>query len=750
MSRELSASDAGLASSKRRDWFWGVALVLAIVATYQPVWRAGFIWDDTYHVTTNPCIVGPLGLKEIWFTDAGRLFPLTFTTFWFEHALWGLAPLPYHLVNVALHAACAVALWQVLRALRVPGAWLGAALWALHPVQVESVAWISELKNTQSTLFYLLTIYFFLRWLDAGKNLARGQRDYILTLLCVILAMLSKTATLVLPGVLQVCAWWMDEKGDWRRLMRVLLPVALLALAAGLWTVWPRAKEAAALADPLFARSWPQRCAGAGDALWFYLGKLLWPHPLMAIYPRWQIDAGQVLAYVPLLAAVAVTLILWLKRNSGLRPIFFVWIYFLVTLAPFLGLLEQSFWHYSLVEDHLQYLAAMGPLALIGAGLARLADGFPSQLRRLPAALGAVLLVTLALLSWARAGVFVSDETLWTDNLAKNPQCWAGYNNLGHVFFERGQLDDAIAEYQKSLALYPTYDLAHLNLGVALGQKGKLDEAMSQYQQALAINPQFDLAHNDLGSALLQKGQLDEAMAQFQAAIAINPTFGEAHYNLGGVLVQKGRVDEAIAQFQAALASNPNVAEVHFNLGKALVQKGRVDEALDEFQQASEIDPQNAEAHYNLGSLLAQQGRLDEAIAELQKAVACAPQDVEAHYNLASLLLQQGRKDEAIAEYQATLALKPNLAEACNGLGVALLKSGRVDEALAQLQKAVEINPALAEAHGNLGAALLQKGRINEAVAQFQEVVRLKPDSVAAQQVLARVQALARQPHATP
>jgi len=198
----------------RCDWFWGLILILSVILTYTPVWHAGFIWDDAQHLTTNPCIVGPLGLKEIWTTSAADICPFTFTTFWVEHALWGLAPLPYHLVNVLLHAACAVLLWRVLRSLRVQGAWLGAAIWTLHPVEVESVAWITEMKNTESGLFFLLSILFFVRWLRA-RGVERRTGDgwnYRLTLFFAALAMASKSSTVILPVVLSLCVWWMEGR----------------------------------------------------------------------------------------------------------------------------------------------------------------------------------------------------------------------------------------------------------------------------------------------------------------------------------------------------------------------------------------------------------------------------------------------------------------------------------------------------------------------------------------------------------
>src|SRR5271166_1221811 len=360
----------------RHDWLWGLILMLAVILAYLPVWQAGFIWDDSVVLTANPCIVGPLGLKEIWTTSAADICPLTLTTFWMEHALWGLGgPLPYHLVNVLLHGACAVLLWRVLRGLRVQGAWLGAALWALHPVGVESVAWITEMKNTESGLFFLLSILYFVRWLRA-KELDRrtgGGWNYALTLLFAALAMASKSSTVILPVVLCLCAWWIEGRWHWRNVTRVI-PVFLMAIAASAVSIWTQGFQLATVTDPQWVRTWPERLATAGDAVWFYLGKLLWPYSLIAVYPRWQIDGGQWISYLPLLAVIVILTIFWLQRRLWSRACFFAFAYFIVALLPVLGLIDNYVFHYSLVFDHFQYLASIGPLALAGTGLVRYSD----------------------------------------------------------------------------------------------------------------------------------------------------------------------------------------------------------------------------------------------------------------------------------------------------------------------------------------------------------------------------------------
>jgi protein O-mannosyl-transferase len=585
----------------RRDWIWGLILILSVILTYTPVWKAGFIWDDDNMLTANPSIVGPLGLKEIWTTRAADICPLVLTTFWVEHALWGLEPLPYHLVNVLMHGACAVLLWRVLRSLRVQGAWLGAALWALHPVEVESVAWITEMKNSESGLFFLLSILFFVRWLRA-KDLdgrTRGGWNNALTLLFAALAMASKSSTVILPVVLCLCAWWMEGRWHWRNVARVV-PIFLMSIAASALSIWTQGLQLAAATDLQWVRTWPERLVTAGDAVWFYLGKLLWPHPLVTIYPRWHIDAGQWVSYLPLLAVIVILSIFWLKRELWSRACFFAFAYFMAALLPVLGLIDNYIFHYSLVFDHFQYLASIGPLALAGTGLVRLSDFIIPKKPWLQSTLCAGLLLILGLASWQRTWVYESQEAIWTDTVAKNPNFSPGHYSLGVALFQKGRLDEAVTQYQKALEINPNYVQAHYNLGVALFQKGRLDEAIAQYQKALEIYPNYAQAYSNLGVALCQNGQLDEGIAQFQKAQEINPNYAGAHVNIGDALLQKGQLDEAIAQIQKALEINPKDVEAHSDLGNALLQKGQLDEAIIQFQEALRLKPDFGPAQDNL------------------------------------------------------------------------------------------------------------------------------------------------------
>ena len=624
-----------LPPATHRDWLWGLILVLAVVLAYQPVWLAGFIWDDDAVVTANPCIIGPLGIKEIWTTRLADICPFTLTTFWLEYALWGLSPLPYHLANVLMHGADAIVLWRLLSSLRIPGAWLGAALWALHPVQVESVAWITEMKNTESALFFLLTILFFMKALEVEEvNTFRKRNwNYGLTLVFAALAMASKSSTAILPVVLSLCAWWKEGRWNGQSQAKVA-PILLLAIGVGIVSAWIQKQQLGTVADPQMVRTWLECLATAGYVVWFCLAKLIWPYPLMMVYPRWEIDANQWTSYLPLLAVLSVLFILWIKRKTPSRSYFFAFAYFVAALLPVLGLVNLSYFQHSFVADHFQYLASMGPLALAGAEMVRLAN-FLIPSRWLQTRLCAILLLTLGVWSWQRAWVYQNEGTLWTDTLAKNPNCWVGHNNLGIWFFQKGELDDAIAQYQISLKIHPHDPEVYNDLGRAFAQIGDWDEAIAEYTKALELNRDFAEAHGNLGVALYEKGETDKAIDEYRKALLLAPGNAVAHNNLGNALAQTGPPDEAIAEYHAALTINPDYAVAHNNLGNVLFQMGRTDEALIEYQKALEIAPAYAQAHNNLGNALLKLGRIDEAIVQFQYVVRLNPDDATAQQNLA-------------------------------------------------------------------------------------------------------------------
>ena len=652
----------------RRDWFWALLLIAFVFIAYTQVFRAGFIWDDESHLTRNPCVVGPLGLKEIWTTTQAVYYPLVLTTFWALHKFFGLNPLPYHLLNIFLHAVSAILLWRILQILRVRAAWLGAALWALHPVMVQSVAWVTELKNTQSCVFYLLSILFFLKWEDQGGALSRspqrrtGDRRslvFALSLLFFILATLSKPSAVMLPFVLALCVWWMRGNIRWRDAL-ALTPFALISVVASGWTIWEQRFHSRAV-GPDWTQTFPERLIIAGKAIWFYLGKLVWPHPLIFIYPRWEVDSSTVVAYLPLLAAMAGLVALWFIQAKWGRALFFAAAYYVVSLFPVLSFFSVYFFRYSFVSDHFQYLASMGPLALAGAGIATLLGPscetptdfvfHPKAVPRsgtniasprwrlvLSGALWGILLVSLGFLTWRQTAEYHNLFTLYTATLQKNPRCWMAHYNLGIVLSEQGEADQAIDHYVQAVALRPDYAEAHYNLGRLLVEQGQLDNAIAHYERAAAINPADAEAQNNLGVTLFGIGRADDAIAHYYKALEIRPDYAEASCNLANALIAKGDFEGAIARYKACLAAIPDQEEAQYNLASALLRKGRADEAIVEYQKVLQMHPESADAHANLGSAFLTKARIRDAMAEYTEALQISPENLAALSNLAWLL----------------------------------------------------------------------------------------------------------------
>jgi protein O-mannosyl-transferase len=676
----------------RKHILFALFIVAITLLAYKPVWHAGFIWDDDQHLTENPCIVGPLGFKGIWTTSAAIYYPLVLTSFWVQHALWGLNPAPYHVVNILMHAGCAVLLWRVLLALRVPGAWLGAALWALHPVQVESVAWISELKNTQSGVFYLMSMLFFVKWQHAAAG--RSGRNgwlYVLVVLCAIAAILSKTSTVMLPMVLILCGWWLEGRWRWANLLW-LAPLFLLSSLASGWTIWEE-KFVSGAVGANWAISWPGRCIIAGKALWFYIGKLLWPEPLILIYPRWQIEPSQLLEYLPALAAAALTLALWRWRNnSWTRGLFFAWSYFVVSLFPMLGFFDVAYFRHSFVADHFQYLACMGPLALAGSGIARSLEHFGRRKTEHLASCGFMLLA-LAYLTWWNSRLYADTRTLYERTLARNPGSWVLRNGLGNLALEKGDVEGALMEFRRVVQTHPKDADGYFNLGLALMKKGEVDEAAEQYRKALALRPNLAIAHNNLGMALVEKGEVEEAIGHYRKALEIKPRLADAQNNLGVALARQGKIEEAMAAWHRTLEIDPRYAKAHHNIGLAFAQQSHLDEAITQWQKAVALDAGFAEAHSNLATALAQMGRTDEAVAHLRKEADIEPHNGRAQFNLAAALVRQGHTNEAIAHYRTGLESEPQDVKARLQFVQALTRKGRAREAVEQFEQAMALEP---------------------------------------------------------
>jgi len=593
------------------------------------------VWDDDDYVVENPMLRSAEGLRRIWTDTAAtpQFYPLTHSTFWVEYHLWGIRPAGYHAVNILLHAASALLLWAALRRLRVPGAWLGAALFALHPIQVESVAWITERKNVLSGLFYLAALLAYLCFarIDDGPEDSSEPRSwgvYAAASGLFVCALLSKTVTATLPVVLALVMWWKHGRLGKRELLPLAPLVATGAVFGGLTAWLERFQVGAEGAE--WSLSLLQRVLLAPRIVGFYLGKLAWPADLTFIYPRWTIRPGDPAAWIWLVALVGLLAALWGLRDRLGRGPFTASAYFVVTLGPALGFVNVYPMRYSFVADHFQYLACIGPLALAGAAVWL---GTAAMMKRLGStatsvariSVSVVLVGALVFLTSAQARIYESLEVLWRDTLAKNPEAWAAHNNLGAMLGGKGTLEEAEDHLEEAIRLKPDHAGAHANLGVVRARQGRLGDALGLFERAVVLDPDDGGSRILLGEALARTGRAGEAEIHLVRAVELEPGDPRGHHLLADILVGQARFEQAIPHYRAVLSKLPEDFSSNLNLGSALAKLGRIDESLPHLKAAVRIDPQSVDALYTLGTLLLRAGRTDESAARLREAVRLDP-----------------------------------------------------------------------------------------------------------------------------
>jgi tetratricopeptide (TPR) repeat protein len=531
-----------------RTIFLALLLSGLTILAYRPVWNAGFIWDDDRYVTNNPLLAAPDGLRRIWFSlDApSQYFPLTYTVLRIERSLWGLNPAGYHWVNLLFHVANALLVWRVLARLNVPGAWPVAMIFALHPVQVESVAWISELKNLLMGFFFLLTLLAWIEFVDRRGD--RRRAFYMAALISYFLALAAKSTACTLPAAMLLILWWQHRPIGRKALVQVA-PFVGLAVSVGIIAIWwekyHQGTRVLVSIAPL------DRLLIASRAIWFYLSKIFWPSDLTFIYPQWKISPADPAAYTWLLLTVVLAVFIWLARRRFGRGPEVAALFFVATLGPLLGFVMLYTFRYTFVADHYQYLACIGPIAFACCVFVQ----FTGRIRNGRWIKYTGTLAVLAGLSFltARQSVTYRDiETLWRTTIARDPNSWMAYNNLGVVQVEKGQVDEAIVDYRRSLRLHPDYPEAHYNLGSALLHNGQADDAIQECESALALLPNEPDAHVVLGNAFLVKNEVDQAIGEYAKALTIRPDDSNAHYNLGVAFQQKGETERAAREFEKA------------------------------------------------------------------------------------------------------------------------------------------------------------------------------------------------------
>jgi len=613
-----------MASFDKKQWGVAALLVLLTVIVCLPALKGGFVWDDDLLLTENPLVHSADGLWQMWLPSAeSDYYPITWTTFWLEWRLWGMNAMGYHATNILLHALGALLLWRILERLQVRGAWLAALIFAVHPVNIESVAWISERKNTLSLVFYALTMLAFLRFERAG-----GWRWYWGSVGLFLLALLSKTSGVALPGVLLVCAWWQRGKIDRKDLLRSV-PFFLLAAAFALLTIWSQqwqlqdGAHGVAIDRPLLFR-----LGAAGHVFWFYVFKVLVPVNLGAVYPLWKFNTVTALFWLPSAAAGAALGVAWWFRSTWGKTTLFALLYCGGMLFPVLGVFNMPYIERSpVVADHLQYLATIGIICLVVAGITRLP-------RAVVAGLAVAILGALGSLSWNRTLCYRDQVTFWNDTIAKNPQAGKAHYNLALYYDKRRQYDEALAHYTLAVKYNLGQAMEHNNLANVLLRYNRVPEAMAQYAEAIRLKPRFGEIRGNWANALARNGRPDEAIAQFKEAIRWAPLRPEIRHNYGLALVGIGKIPEAIVQFRMALRLNPQYAEAHCNLGNARFAQGRFDDAKAHYVAALRYKPDYAIAHYNWGLVLAKQGRIAEARTHFAEAVRLNPNHPDYRRNL--------------------------------------------------------------------------------------------------------------------
>jgi tetratricopeptide (TPR) repeat protein len=666
----------------------GAALAVLTWTAFLGVASNGFLnYDDDVYITDNPHVLGGLsGDGVAWAlssTYAANWHPLTWMSHMLDVSMFGRNAGRHHDVSAAIHTLNVLLLFLLLS--RLTGAvWrpaLVAALFAVHPLHVESVAWLAERKDVLSTTFWLLTTWAWLDWVET-KTSAR----YALVLVLFALGLMAKPMLVTLPFTLMLLDYWPLGRAGFPPLWKEKAP--LLAMAAVSSVVTVVAQRSGGAMQTLAGLPFPARAANAAVAYVWYLAKTAWPSGLAVFYPHpGYLAAGPALGAALLVGAVTVVAI----RGAERAPYAAVgWLWYVGTLVPVIGLVQVGA---QATADRYTYVPLVGIFVAIAWGLSAVVPEKPAA-RYAAAALCAAWILALVPVTRANVRHFADNVTLFTNAVAVTGDNCVAQNNLGLALMGQGKTDEAVLHYKEALRIKPDYLEAHNNLAVALRALNRNDEALEQLSQALALDPNSAIAHVNFGNSLVSKGEIDAAMEHYTRALRANPNLPDAEMNLGLILDRLGRHDEAIAHLRRGTALRPDDPAAHLGLANALAAAGAMDAAIGEFDQALRLKPDYPEALNAYGIALAGRGRLDEA-----KAL-----------------------------YERALAARPGYAEALNNLGLALAATNRVDDAIARFRQAVDANPEFAQAHVNLGVALAQTHHVPEAIEQFRKALAIDPN----------------------
>ncbi len=703
----------------RRSVLLGFALGLLILLSYFPTLSAGFVWDDTIFVEEPVMREGVSGLAKIWSSPSairheGHYWPIVYTSFWLERQLWGLEPFPYHLLNLLLHLLCTLLIWRLLLRLEVPGAFFAAAAFAVHPLHVESVAWVIERKDLLSGAFFLGA---FLLWLRFVRN--PGPGSYLGSLLAFVAALLSKSIAVTLPASFLLERFWKAGRVERRDVLRTA-PFFAVGLAITVADVaYYRTREVVELDYSLL-----ERVLIAARALWFYAGKVIWPGELPVIYPLWDVRSSDPVAWAYLLAAIAIGAAAWFgRRHVGRAPLTAL-LFFGVTLSPVLGFVNYGYMQYAFVADRFQYLAGLGIIALVIAGAARGANALPRGGRVAVAGSFVLVLAVFSVGTFRQSGIYRAPTAFFGHIVSLNPDARDAYLNLTDALIEEGRHEEALDAAEHAMKTSANPANAHANLGAALLNLERFEEGEKHLHRVLELDPDHRNATHNLGELFRRQGQHETAAGFYRQALEMDGDYGLAAAGLGDALFQLGRHEEAAEALGRALVMRPD-SDVAANLrsmrAQSLSELGRLEEAAEEYRVLVRLQPASRDPLLRLAGVLRRQGRTEEADVHIRRARETGPESVAFLQNVAEALRDQGLYEKALDEYRRVLELDPAFGSAHAGRAATLFELGRYEAAIEALERSIALEPEVSVRPARevlIGRAFVELGRPEEEAAE--------------------------------
>ena len=700
-----------------------------VAISFFPALGAIFIFDDRIFAEAR-AVLSWSGLWDIWFSPTeiegeDHYWPILYTTFWLEHKLWGITPFGTHLVNVLLYIASVLLLWRLLRGLAVPGAWAMAAVFAVHPMHVDSVAIAIGRKDLLCGLFYVASALCWMRSLE-GVCDSRGRFAaslgvprpglYFTALGLFAAAMLSKTMAVTLPAAFAILLWWKNGRVTWTDAWRIA-PFFFVALCIAVCDLAYYTSEGEFDIDygPI------ERVLIAGRALWFYVGKLVWPTDLAVFYPLWDIDIGDPLTWGYLVAAVGAAVLLWVGRDRLGRGPLAGAVFFAVTLSPTLGFVDYGYMSVSFVADRYAYLAGIGVIAVLVGGAAHVASRLPDLSRGGASCVLVAVLAVFGKLTWDQSSIYRDEISFYSHIVSLNPETLFVHHNLTKALIDAGRPAEALAVSRMAVDERPDAADVHDAHGAALFAMGRLDQAAESFRRALELDPNDRNARHNMAETLRRQGRFAESIRWYRGVLDIDPRYEPAHTGMGEALFHLGRYELAVESLAQSVSLQPDVVPIKafYFLAEGLRRQQRHEEAIEAYRDVLQIDSEYAPAHSGMGYALLRLERFEEALASLARSASLQPESPEAadrHAAMGRVYQELGRSEEAARQYERALAINPGNANALDSFAVLRFGQQRYEEALSLYESLIKIGEDNAQAHANMGATLYYLGRPDEAL----------------------------------